>query len=249
MKAFSASWYAHPVRGALEPRSEVVERAKAFLLTKWRERAMESGKPVPADLSSACKFSSLFVKLVFGGGIVGNRDHQFVVREGVILDLNAAASDVRALPHAHEEGEGFIGSEDHHFYMKTCVPRVRSWVKEFLAAEKSRAVKSKYPATLTNDQALDFLLDHKARNAHGVLDWNEVKQIANAAALWTLVHVPMSEMPGAAYFPARQNRRRRMPGFALDLGDGQWEILDGRNRVCEARWYKDTTIPMYTARP
>ncbi len=106
----------------------------------------------------------------------------------------------------------------------------------------------KYPPTLTSSEATDFLLDHKARNAHGPLDWNDVKEIANAAPLWTLTQVPMAQMPGAAFFPARSNRRRRLPGFALDLGDGTFEILDGRNRVCEARWYKDATIPLYVAK-
>jgi hypothetical protein len=244
MKPFSSAWYAHPTPGLLEPGTEVVIRAKAFVLAKWRERAKEIGSGEARDLSRSCKFSSLFAKMVFGGAIAGNDDHQFVTRKGKILDLNAEASDVTSLPNAYADEKGFVGNKHHHVSMKSCVPRVRRWVKEFVALEAA----PKYPLSMTCDEAVDFLLDHKARNAHGLLEWQDAKQIANAAAVWTLVQVPMSEMPGAAYFPARQNRRRRMPGFALDCGDGQWDVLDGRNRVAEARWYKDQMIPMYTAK-
>ncbi len=110
------------------------------------------------------------------------------------------------------------------------------------------SAKAKYPPALTNDEAVDFLLEHEARNGGGLLDWNEAKQIANAANVWTLTQVPVEQLPGRSYFPARSNRRRRMPGFALDLGGGMWEILDGRHRVSEARFYKDATIPMYVAK-
>jgi hypothetical protein len=102
-----------------------------------------------------------------------------------------------------------------------------------------------YSATLTSDEALNFLLDHKCRNGFGVLDWNEAKQIARAGSTWTLTQIPVS---GKTSFPARQGRRRRMPGFALDLGDGTFEILDGRHRMSEAKYAGDATVLFYVTK-
>ena len=146
MKAFSPSWYANATPGMLEPDKEAVGRAKVFLLAKWRERAAERGDGVPVDLSRACKFSSLFTKIVFGGSIAGNRDHQFVVScDGSVIDLNAEARDVVALPHAYRAEPGFIGNDEHHLSMKSCVPRVKKWAKEFLAAESARGTQVLLP--------------------------------------------------------------------------------------------------------
>jgi hypothetical protein len=106
---------------------------------------------------------------------------------------------------------------------------------------------SRYPATLTAGQACDFLLDRKARNGFGVLEYNEAKHIANAASLWTLKQVPLDQVLGGASFPARGGRRRRMPGFALDIGGETYDVLDGRHRIAEARYAKDSTVPLYVA--
>jgi hypothetical protein len=59
---------------------DLIDRAKQFVLRKPQERAMERGySEVPADLSNACKFASLFAQRIFGGQRRGNWDHQYLV--------------------------------------------------------------------------------------------------------------------------------------------------------------------------
>lgn len=53
-----------------------------------------------------------------------------------------------------------------------------------------RCAKAKYPPTLTDDEAVEFLLDHAARNGGGLLDWNAAKQIAE---------VPFEKAPNGIY--------------------------------------------------
>lgn len=112
---------------------ENIERAKAFVFEKWKERAAERGKPEPADLSYACKFSSLFAQRIFGGELRGNIDHQFLrTWDGQIVDLNMDAADVRELgADAHEHDEDWFGCDDHEESMASCLPRVEKWVKQF----------------------------------------------------------------------------------------------------------------------
>lgn len=76
-----------------------ITAAKAFVLERWQERAREQGQAaLPPDLSGACKFSSHFASLVFGGDIRGNLFHQWVeLPDGRILDLNEDAEDVALL--------------------------------------------------------------------------------------------------------------------------------------------------------
>ncbi len=112
---------------------ENIERAKAFVFEKWKERAAERGQPEPADLSYACKFSSLFAQQIFGGEIQGNANHQFLrTPNGQILDLNIDAADVKKLgAGAHGHDKRWFGNRDHKESMKSCMPRVEKWVEEF----------------------------------------------------------------------------------------------------------------------
>jgi hypothetical protein len=143
---------------------ENIERAKVFALKKWVERFNErtipgSVKVAPADLSSACKFTSMFAQAVFGGRLRGNEGHQYVqLNDGTTLDLNMDASDVQRMirvfakdgrtgwfnddenpgnghvyhgdPHQHDPK--WFGNPDHIESMRSIVPRVNDWVKEFL---------------------------------------------------------------------------------------------------------------------
>lgn len=136
------------VQAPIPATEENIERAKAFVLKKWIERWHERNPngPTynaffgwdrePTDLSSACKFSSMFAQRVFGGQLRGNIDHQFVkLPDGRILDLNIDAEDVRKLrasgdPHRHDRA--FWGNPEHLDAMKSCEPRVGQWVSEFL---------------------------------------------------------------------------------------------------------------------
>lgn len=114
-----------------------LDAAKAFVRARWRERAAERGMPDPGDdLAGACKFASLFAQAVFGGDLRGNYDHQFVVIDGIVIDLCEEASDVRDLvrrgsdPHRHDPE--FWGNPDHQESLASCQPRVARWVEQYL---------------------------------------------------------------------------------------------------------------------
>ena len=134
----------HFVQGRIEPTDANLKTAKEFLMIKWLERFKEkyprlydAGSQIPLDLSNSCKFTSLFVRDVFGGKIRGNEYHQFVqTEEGQIIDLNIDAEDVQQLksqgvdPHQHDDK--FWGHHEHQQSVESCKPRVAEWVAEFL---------------------------------------------------------------------------------------------------------------------
>lgn len=104
-------------------------------LEGWRERASERGRPVPADLSGSCKFTSLLAQRLFGGRLRGNADHQFLeLPGGERLDLNADAADVRDLqargidPWRHDPL--FWHNPDHRASLRSCAARVAIWEEE-----------------------------------------------------------------------------------------------------------------------
>jgi hypothetical protein len=131
-----------------------IAAAKQFVFAKWKERAKERGHDEPVDLSSACKFASLFAAEVFGGQVRGNFFHQWVeLPDGQHLDLNAEAEDVatmlrgkipadmqayaelsrKRLPsplYAHDARH--MRTRDNRDSMASIEPRVRAWVAEFM---------------------------------------------------------------------------------------------------------------------
>lgn len=130
---------------------ENIKNAKQFLLLKWKERAFELGKKEPLDLSSSCKFSSLFTSKVFGGKIKGNWFHQWVeITDNSIIDLNESAKDVQSLkakklPEYLKHFQNIKCPENVYSHDKkqqtnpetlasfnSIEPRVNKWVKEFL---------------------------------------------------------------------------------------------------------------------
>ena len=116
----------------IEPTAANIAQAKDFVFRKWVERATERGEPSPHDLTHSCKFSSMFAQKVFGGILRGNYDHQYVMRNGQIIDLNSDAEDVRALAEkAYIHDPVFWMSADHRASMSSCKKRVDAWVAEF----------------------------------------------------------------------------------------------------------------------
>lgn len=111
-------------KGLIKPTSDNLRLAKEFLWQKWQERANELSLNSPADLSNACKFASLFAQRLFGGELRGNYDHQYVVRNGEIIDL----TDGTKLHH----DKHFWGNTEHQDSLASCVPRVEKWIQEFL---------------------------------------------------------------------------------------------------------------------
>jgi hypothetical protein len=134
---------------------ENIAAAKQFVFAKWKERAKERGHDEPVDLSSACKFASLFAAEVFGGQVRGNFFHQWVeLPDGHHLDLNDEAQDVatmlrgeipadtqayaelsrKRLPsplYSHDVRH--MRTRDNRDSMASIQPRVLAWVTEFLS--------------------------------------------------------------------------------------------------------------------
>ena len=111
---------------------ENITKAKEFVFRKWQERAKELGRPEPTDLSSSCKFGSLFAQKIFGGKLQGNYDHQYVVlANGQIIDFSHDAADVQKLKKVYYHDSLFWNNPDHRESMKSCLPRVNKWVDEF----------------------------------------------------------------------------------------------------------------------
>lgn len=125
------AWLAQEREGALEPSEDLIEAAREFVFERWKERAAERFGVEPTDLSKSCKFGSLFLHTLIGGRIVGNEDHQFVMKDGEIYDLSADAQDVAALEHPYHLDPLFFGSRDHLDSMNSCLPRVSDWIDAF----------------------------------------------------------------------------------------------------------------------
>lgn len=131
MKNITRAWLARDTEGALPATGDNLERARAFVFGQWQARAAERGEPAPNDLSGACKFSTLFVKLVFGGRIEGQWSHQYNVVDGAVVDLNRDAADVRGLAQPHWHDPVFFGNPDHLDSLQSCLPRVGEWAEKF----------------------------------------------------------------------------------------------------------------------
>lgn len=110
---------------------ENVSKAKDFIFRKWKERALEYGREEPNDLSGACKFASMFAKLVFGGELRGNIKHQFLELDDRLIDLTAGSSDVAAMKDPYKHDKRFWNNPEHKKSMQTCEPRVKQWAEEF----------------------------------------------------------------------------------------------------------------------
>jgi hypothetical protein len=127
----------------LDPTAENIELASEFVFEMWKARWAELKaewesqfsfpyhSEEPEDLSGACKFSSIFAAVAFDAEIDGNYDHQFAVKKGKIIDLNAGAADVAALSKPYSLDPIFFGSRDHLASLKSCMPRVMDWLRAF----------------------------------------------------------------------------------------------------------------------
>ena len=130
------SWLKQASNGLLPFNNDNLSKAKEFVFQKWKERAIERGRNEPIDLAYSCKFGTLFMKLIFGGKIEGNFDHQYNVINGKIIDLSNDAEDVLKLIDPYHHDDKFFGSRDHIDSMNSCMQRVNTWVKEFLINNK-----------------------------------------------------------------------------------------------------------------
>lgn len=64
-----------------------IDEMRAFVKTKWAERAIELGRETPADLTGACIFATAFAHKVLGGEVRGNWHHTYLDVDGQTVDL------------------------------------------------------------------------------------------------------------------------------------------------------------------
>lgn len=139
---------AHEIVFPIKPTPELIERAREFVMRKWKERFFElfpNSKPdhAPRDLSNSCKFSSMFAQKVFGGELRGNFHHQYVEHPEMpngILDLNHDADDVKRLANPYRHDKRFFGRGAHYDSMISCQKRVNAWVREFRRELEGQAI-------------------------------------------------------------------------------------------------------------
>ncbi len=119
--------------GALPYTSGHFAHAKVFLFGKWCERARLRRLTPPGDLSGACKYGSLFMQAVFGGGLRGHFEHQYNFIEGRIVDLSHDAIDVGRMrnPYLHEPL--YFEIPEVQRSLAGCYPSSQAWAEEFLA--------------------------------------------------------------------------------------------------------------------
>jgi hypothetical protein len=108
-------------------------QAKIFVFRKWCDHAKERGLISPVDLSGSCKYGSLFMNQVFGGKICGHYEHQYNVIDGRIVDLSHDAVDVGRITNPYLHEPDFFVIPEKQASLDKCLPRVKGWVKEFLA--------------------------------------------------------------------------------------------------------------------
>lgn len=148
MRRSSRSTTQPSVEGQMTPTPEAVRRLQSFLRLKWAERAAESDRPAPKDLTGACKFASLLAQSVFGGMLRGNWHHQWLEHPSYgKIDLTEADG---VEPHSARCAQAgcrwgslerhdarFWGNREHKADLASIQPRVRRWVDEFLGSASS----------------------------------------------------------------------------------------------------------------
>lgn len=120
-KHITREWLLSSTEGAFALTPENLAIARSILTAGWTARALERGLSAPRDLEGACKFASLFVKLAFGGRIEGAWAHQYNVIAGKTIDLTEQSCDAGHDP-------VFFGNREHLASLKSCLPRVQTWL-------------------------------------------------------------------------------------------------------------------------
>lgn len=131
MKKISKSWLQKETQGIFKFEDADLELLRTFVFQQWAARAHERGMDMPDDLSSSCKFCSLFMKVLYGGKIQGNYDHQYNVIDGNIVDLSENSMDVVAMDKPYRHDPVFFGNFEHIDSLESCLPRVTFWVEDF----------------------------------------------------------------------------------------------------------------------
>ena len=126
-KELTSHWLKTDTQGVEDINVQDLQVLQEFILAQWRERSQERQLNIPQDTSSACKFVSLFIKIQFGGKIVGNSNHQFNDINGQLVDLCRDNQDVALMKDPWLLDSKFIGNAEHLASMKSCLGRVLQW--------------------------------------------------------------------------------------------------------------------------
>lgn len=112
-------------------------RANIALDFMWAERCAERGINYTGDRSGSCKFAALLARSLFGGRLVGNQEHVFIVSGCDIIDLNIVQKDVIELNHlAHVRLDQELIHKDYRESLSSCIPRVQKWEQWVLDESK-----------------------------------------------------------------------------------------------------------------
>lgn len=97
---------------------------------------------------------------------------------------------------------------------------------------------------LSDDEMLDFILDNSLADWQGELDINEAKQIAGASVSgWTLTSINPRLLMDTVVEPRKQSSK--LPPIVLQVGEQEYEVLDGRHRISEANYAGLASIQVY----
>jgi 2-polyprenyl-3-methyl-5-hydroxy-6-metoxy-1,4-benzoquinol methylase len=124
------------------------------------------------------------------------------------------------------------------------LPNLRAFKQKYYEVYGSKTAAMQYPKVLDRDGMIKFIELNKLRDTFGELDYNDMKQIAAAAAdSWVLKDIPLD----AFDWIERQQigKTRTIPIIVIDYGDNVYEVLDGKHRIGEARARGEKTILAY----
>lgn len=111
---------------------ENFSKAKMFFFGKWCQVASSRKLIKPTDLSSACKYGSLFTQSIFGGAVRGNYEHQFNIVDGRRVDLSHDSLDVGRMSNPYLHEQSYFDIPETRASLTGCSSRAEEWATEFM---------------------------------------------------------------------------------------------------------------------
>ncbi len=114
--------------------------------------------------------------------------------------------------------------------------------KRTLTSSEDGKKNAEYPKSLDKEGIMNFIEENKLRDSSGRIDYNTAKEIAGGADKFILKEIPLEKFD---WVVEPRKRKNNLPIIALDLGDGDFEILDGKHRIGEANVRGEKSILAY----
>ena len=108
-----------------------------------------------------------------------------------------------------------------------------------------------FPKVMNRDQMEEWIWDVGLFDTWGELDINVVEEISGASDRWVLMGWSLDKWD-IVTDPRGRGKRASDPGLPviiLDLGDGEYEVLDGVHRMGEAKYRGQKKILAYVGKP